>query len=136
MMHKPMIQEFRVALTVQNFDAAVQFYRDVLGLNVRQSWNDTDGRGVILELPRATLEILDQPQAEAIDRIETGRVLEGNVRLAVHVTNLEHAANALEQAGAHRMHTSVHTPWGHHNQRLETPDGRQLTLFQSEGVTL
>ncbi len=136
MTHEPMIHEFRVALTVQNFDAAVRFYRDVLGLNVCQSWNDTDGRGVILELPRATLEILDQPQADAIDRIETGRVLEGNVRLAVHVTNLERATNALEQAGAHRMHASVHTPWGHHNQRLKIPDGRQLTLFQPEGVTM
>lgn len=136
MIEEPMIHELRVALTVQDFNAAVRFYRDVLGLNVRQSWNDTDGRGVILELPRATLEILDQPQADAIDRIETGRVLEGNMRLAVHVTSLEHATNALEQAGAHRVHDSVHTPWGHHNQRLETPDGRQLTLFQPEGVTL
>ncbi len=136
MMHEPMIHEFRVALTVQQFDAAARFYRDALGLNVRQSWNDTDGRGLILDLPRATLEILDQPQADAIDRIETGRVLEGDLRLAVQVSNLERATKALEQAGARRMHASLHTPWGHHNQRLETPDGRQLTLFQPKGVTL
>lgn len=126
------IQEFRIALTVDQFDQAVHFYRDALGLEPRQSWNDAEGRGVILELPRATLEILDRPQANAIDRIETGRVLEGNVRLAVQVDDLETATAALKEAGAKPMHESVHTPWGHHNQRVATPDGRQMTLFQPE----
>jgi lactoylglutathione lyase len=126
------IQEFRIALTVDDFDQAVRFYRDVLGLELRQSWSDADGRGVILELPRATLEVLDRPQADAIDRIETGRVLEGNVRLAVQVDDLETATAALEQAGAKPMHASVRTPWGHHNQRVTTPDDRQMTLFMPE----
>jgi catechol 2,3-dioxygenase-like lactoylglutathione lyase family enzyme len=128
------IRELRIALTVDQFDQAVHFYRDVLGFELRQSWDDTDGRGVILELPRATLEILDRPQADAIDRIETGRVIPGNVRLAVQVNDLETATDALEQAGAMPMHASVQTPWGHHNQRVTTPDGRQMTLFQPEEV--
>jgi lactoylglutathione lyase len=126
------IREFRIALTVDEFDQAVRFYRDTLGLEMRQSWDDTDGRGVILELPRATLEILDRPQADAIDRIETGRVIPGNVRLAVQVNDLEAATSALEEAGAKPMHASVHTPWNHHNQRVTTPDGRQMTLFQPD----
>ncbi len=129
-----MIREFRIALTVDEFDQAVRFYRDALGLELCQSWDDTDGRGVILELPRATLEILDRPQADAVDRIETGRVIPGNVRLAVQVDDLETATTALEQAGAKPMHASVHTPWNHHNQRVMTPDGRQMTLFQPEEV--
>jgi lactoylglutathione lyase len=126
------IQEFRIALTVDDFDQAVRFYRDVLGLELRQSWSDADGRGVILELPRATLEILDRPQADAIDRIETGRVLEGNVRLAVQVDDLETATAAFQEAGATPMHASIRTPWGHHNQRVTTPEGRQMTLFMPE----
>ncbi len=127
-----MIREFRIALTVEEFDQAVRFYRDALGLETRQSWADADGRGVILELPRATLEILDRPQADAIDRIETGRVLEGNVRLAVQVDDLETATETLEKVGATLMNSSVRTPWGHHNQRVTTPDGRQMTLFMPD----
>jgi lactoylglutathione lyase len=126
------IREFRIALTVEEFDQAVRFYRDTLGLEMRQSWDDPDGRGVILELPCATLEILDRPQADAIDRIETGRVIPGNVRLAVQVDDLETATAALEQVGAEPMHASVRTPWGHHNQRITTPDRRQMTLFMPE----
>jgi lactoylglutathione lyase len=125
-----MIRELRIALTVEDFETAVRFYRDALHLEPRHAWNDADGRGVILELPRATLEILDRGQADAIDRIETGAVRRGEVRLAVQVDALETAVNALEEAGATRVHDPVHTPWGDHNQRLETPDGRQLTVFE------
>lgn len=124
------IREFRIALTVEKFEQAVRFYRDALGLEVRQSWDDRDGRGVILELPSATLEILDRPQAEAIDRIETERIVPGEVRLAVQVDDLEAATTALERVGATPMHASVHTPWGDHNRRITTPDGRQMTLFE------
>jgi catechol 2,3-dioxygenase-like lactoylglutathione lyase family enzyme len=126
------IEELRVALTVDDFERAVRFYRDALNLEVRQEWDDADGRGVILELPRATLEILNRPQADAIDRIETDAVRQGDVRIAVRVNALEAAVDALEGAGATRVHVHVRTPWGHHNQRLETPDGRQLTVFSPE----
>jgi lactoylglutathione lyase len=124
------IRELRLALTVDDFDAALRFYRDALELETRHAWHDADGRGAILELPRATLELLSRSQADAIDRIETGAVRHGELRLAVQVDALEDSVPKLEDAGATRVHASVHTPWGDHNQRLETPDGRQLTVFQ------
>lgn len=127
-----MIRELRIALSVDQFDQAVRFYRDALGLEARQAWDDEQGRGLILELPRATLEILDRHQSEAVDHIETGRVIPVDVRLAVQIDDLEAATVALEDAGATPMHESVLTPWGDHNQRVETPDGRQMTLFMPE----
>lgn len=127
-----MIHEFRTTLTVDDFESAIRFYRDALGLTVRQSWDGADGRGVILELPRATLELLDRRHADAVDRIETGRVIGGDVRLVVQVNDLETATKTLEHAGARQVAGSVHTPWKDHNQRMTTPDGRQLTLFQPE----
>lgn len=126
-----MIRELRIALSVDDFETAVRFYRDALQLEPRHAWNDADGRGVILELPRATLEILDRRQADAIDRIETGEVRRGGVRLAVRVDALEPAVGALLDAGATPVHDHVRTPWGDHNRRLETPDGRQLTVFET-----
>jgi len=128
------IREFRVALTVPDFEAALHFYRDALGLETRQQWQDAQGSGVILELPRATLELLDRPQTDAVDRIETGALQPGTLRLAVQVDALEPSLDALERAGALRLYPPVHTPWGHHNARLETPDFRPLTVFEPEGV--
>ena len=66
------VQELRVALTVDDFDAALAFYRDTLGLPLLEAWSD-DGRVVLLDAGRATLELLDATHAEAVDRIEVGR---------------------------------------------------------------
>jgi lactoylglutathione lyase len=123
------IRELRVALTVDDYDRAVSFYRDALGLTEVESWNRPNGRGTILDAGRATLELFDPLQAETLDAIEVGRRVSGTVRLAVHVDDADAAADALVGAGAVREHELVVTPWGDRNARLRAPDGMQLTLF-------
>jgi catechol 2,3-dioxygenase-like lactoylglutathione lyase family enzyme len=52
------VREVRIALTVEDFDQAAQFYRDRLGLAVVEEWQHPEGRGVILYLgPQTTLEL-------------------------------------------------------------------------------
>jgi lactoylglutathione lyase len=119
-------------MTVNDFEAALAFYRDALGLKAVESWANDGGRGVILALPQATLELFDIPQAETVDAIEVGERVSGQFRLAVQVDNLETAVAELQQAGAAVLSHSVITPWADTNQRLKTPDGMQLTLFQRE----
>jgi methylmalonyl-CoA/ethylmalonyl-CoA epimerase len=118
-----------VALTVENFDEAVAFYRDRLGLSELADWSTDDGRVVILEAGRATLEIFDRAQAEAVDRIEAGRRVAGTVRLAFEVADSEATAARLVAAGATAEAPPVTTPWGDRNARVRAPDGMQLTLF-------
>ena len=120
-----------MALTVTDFGEAVAFYRDALGLLQLADWSTADGRVVVLEAGRATLEILDEPQAEMVDRIETGRRVSGPVRLAVEVADSEATAHRLVAAGAEALAPPVTTPWGDRNARVRTPDGMQLTLFTS-----
>ena len=48
MEHAGRVRELRVALTVNDFDAAVAFYRDALGLQEVLSWDSPHGRGLIL----------------------------------------------------------------------------------------
>ena len=67
------VQQLRVALTVSDFDGALAFYRDVLGLEQSADWSTRDGRVVLLEAGRATLELLDEAQAEVVDEIKAGR---------------------------------------------------------------
>ena len=121
--------EFRVVLTVPDFDAAVAFYRDALGLEQLADWSGRDGRVILLDAGRATIELFDERQAESVDRIEAERRISGPVRLAVEVTDLDLVTERLGAAGAEAMAPPVVPPWGGRNARLRTPDGLQLTLF-------
>ena len=119
----------RVVLTVPDFDAALAFYRDALGFEQLADWSGEDGRVILLDAGRATLELFDERQAESVDRIEAGRRLSGQVRLAVEVGDLDGTAGRLVAAGAVAEAPPVVPPWGGRNARLRAPDGMQLTLF-------
>jgi methylmalonyl-CoA/ethylmalonyl-CoA epimerase len=123
------VSEMRVALTVEDFDAAVALYRDALGLEEIADWTSEDGRVVVLSAGRATLELFDQPQAEYVDAIEVGRRVSGPVRLAFEVHDSAEVARRLVAAGAEAHGAPVETPWGDRNVRVRAPDGMQLTLF-------
>ncbi len=124
--------ELRVVLTVPDFDEAVAFYRDALGLEQIADWTSDDGRVILLDAGRATIELFDERQAESVDRIEAGRRLSGPVRLAAEVSDLDATAQRLVAAGGETMAAPVVPPWGGRNARLRTPDGLQLTLFSEQ----
>ena len=124
------VHELRVALTVDDFDRAATLYRGGLGLPVVQEWESPQGRGLVLAVERATVELVDGAQADHIDRVEVGWRVSGPVRLAFEVPDVESAAASLRGRGAHVLGEPALTPWGHLNQRLQSTDGMQLTLFQ------
>lgn len=128
------VTELRVALTVADFDGAVAFYRDALGLEQLADWSGEDGRVVILSAGRAMLELFDQAQAEKVDAIEAGRRVSGVVRLALEVADSAETARRLVAAGAEEVAPPVITPWGDRNARVQAPDGMQLTLFTAVQV--
>jgi len=125
------VRQLRVVLTVPDFEAAVAFYRDALGLDERDAFSDPDGRVVILEAGRATLELTDEPHARFIDRVEGVPADDPpTVRLAFEVDDAAGAAHRLEAAGTVVVAPPVRTPWNSLNARLEGPDGTPLTIFQ------
>ncbi|WP_431472875.1 hypothetical protein [Ornithinimicrobium sp. W1665] len=66
--NKPVLQ-LRVVVEAEDFDAAVRFYRDVLGLPERIAYaQGADDRVSILEAGRATLEIASPGHKKAIDQ--------------------------------------------------------------------
>jgi lactoylglutathione lyase len=120
------VRELRVALTVDGYDEAVQFYRDALGLPVLAEWGND---GLLLDAGRATLEVLSKAHAESVDRIEVGSPVGAAVRLALEVDDSAATAEELTAAGAELIGGPVETPWSHRNVRLRAPEGTQLTLF-------
>jgi len=125
------VAELRVALTVGDFEQALAFYRDALGLEQIADWSGQQGRVIILDAVRATLELLASDQAAYVDGIEAGARVAGHVRLAMGVADSGEMSSRLVAAGADSMAALVETPWGDRNIRLRSPDGLQLTLFSS-----
>jgi methylmalonyl-CoA/ethylmalonyl-CoA epimerase len=123
------VKELRLALTVDDFEAALAFYRDTLGLEMSDMWIGERARGVLLEAGRATLELFDEGQAAMVDEIEVGRRVAGTVRLAFEVDDSRAASVRLVDAGAELLGGPLETPWHDVNVRVVAPDGMQLTLF-------
>jgi predicted enzyme related to lactoylglutathione lyase len=127
------VKELRLVVTAPDYDEAVAFYRDVLGLAERESYSSEDGRVMILEAGRATLEIADPNQADFIDRVEVGRRVAGKFRVALEVDDSAAVTAQLVEGGATVIAEPTRTPWNSLNARLETPGGIQLTLFTELG---
>lgn len=123
------VRELRITLTVDDFDAAVRLYRDALGLPEVADWSSEEGRVLLLDAGRATLELFDAAQAAMVDDLEVGRRVSGPVRLGLQVPDADTAAAELVEAGARPVAPAVLTPWGDRNARVVAPDGMQLTLF-------
>ena len=126
------VLEMRLVVTAADYDKALAFYRDVLGLTQLAAFDDGAGHVTILDAGRATLELSDVPHAEHIDAVEVGRRVAGHIRVAFEVPDAAAATDRLVGAGATLIAPPTPTPWRSVNSRLEAPGGLQLTLFQNE----
>lgn len=131
----PRVAQLRLVLESADLDAAVAFYRDVLGLPERESFDGPGGaRVVILDVPTATLELANPAQVAFIDDVEVGRraahTFPLTVRVAFEVPDAAAAAARLEEAGTELVAAPVETPWRSLNARFEAPDGMPLTVFE------
>lgn len=125
------VTELRLVVTVDDYEAALAFYRDTLGLPQLAAFDDGAGHVTILDAGRATLELSDVAHAEHIDRVEVGRRVAGRIRVAFEVPDAAAATDRLVAGGATLVAPPTPTPWRSLNSRLDAPGGLQLTLFQN-----
>ena len=123
------VRELRVAVTVEDYEAAVRFYRDALGLPVIEEWADTTGSGAILDAGRATLELLSVDQTDLVDEVEVGRTgvsgpsgspSRSRTRPRRRRSSLRPGRSSSRIRSRHRGATGM---------SARAPDGMQLTLF-------
>ncbi|HEY7102281.1 MAG TPA: VOC family protein [Mycobacteriales bacterium] len=129
------VRELRLAVTAADWDAAVAFYRDELGLPQLADFSSDRGRVVLLDAGRATLELVDADQAAYIDEVEVGRRVAGPIRVAFEVDDVDGTTHTLADAGAEVVAEVTRTPWNSRNARLQAPAGLQLTLFEEPTQT-
>ncbi|MGA8978344.1 MAG: VOC family protein [Pedococcus sp.] len=125
------VLQLRLVVHAQDYEEALRFYRDVLGMPEQEAYSGDGGAEVtILDAGRATLELSNTAQVELIDRVEVGRRVAPHLRVALEVTDGALATQAALAGGACLLAEPTETPWRSLNSRLEAPGGVQLTLFE------
>ncbi|RMI14054.1 VOC family protein [Cellulomonas triticagri] len=125
-------RQLRLIIETDDFDQAIRFYRDVLGMPEQAAYATTgDDRVAILHAGTATIELATREHARAVDAVEgmppgTGPAL----RLALEVTSTADAVAAAEAGGAEVLAPPTRTPFRSVNARVAGPDGWQVTFFQ------
>jgi predicted enzyme related to lactoylglutathione lyase len=131
----PRVRQLRLVVEAEDYETALAFYRDVLGLAQLEAYEAEGGAHVaILDAGRATLEIANPAQKRYIDDVEVGRQVARHVRVAFEVDDTSATTQRLVESGdAQLVAPPTETPWRSLNARLEGPAGLQLTVFQELG---
>ena len=125
------MKQLRLVVEAEDFEKAVSFYRDVLGLPEEFNIESEGGAHVVaLQIGRATLELVNPAQRRLIDRLEVGREVSRKIRVAFEVADAAGSTHHLVTAGAELVAPPTETPWRSLNSRLEAPAGLQITLFE------
>ena len=130
-------RELRLVVTAPDYDKALRFYRDALGLGEEAAFvDDNGGRATLLYAGRATIELADDAHAVAVDALEVGRRVAGPVRLAFEVADAATTTERLAAAGGTIVSPPARTPWGSLNARIDGPDGQQITVYSNDAYVV
>ncbi|TFV96424.1 VOC family protein [Leifsonia flava] len=125
------VLQLRVVVEAEDFEQALAFYRDALGMPEQEAYEaDGGARVVILDAGRATLEIANPAQKRMIDDVEVGRQVAPQIRLAFEVADAATVADELAEAGASVVAPPVRTPWRSLNARFDAPAHLHITVFE------
>mgnify|MGYP000044194398 CR=1 FL=1 len=125
------VRQLRLVVEAEDFEAALTFFRDVLGMPEQESYSGDGGAEVrILDAGRATLELSNPAQVRFIDRVETDGGRSDRIRVALEVDDTAAVTDELVAAGGELEASARETPWRSVNSRLRAPAGLQLTIFQ------
>ncbi|NLF03882.1 MAG: VOC family protein [Actinomycetales bacterium] len=125
-------RQLRLIIEAEDFDDAVRFYRDVLGMAEQPAFaTQGDDRVSILHAGIATIEIASPAHARNIDEVEGAPPSDGpTLRIALEVADTERAVTAVRERGARLIAPATRTPFQTINARVQGPAGWQVTFFQ------
>jgi predicted enzyme related to lactoylglutathione lyase len=125
------VRQLRLVVEAEDYDEAVRFFRDVMGMTEQEAYSGDGGAEVmILDAGRATLEIANPAQKAMIDEVEVGRQVSPRMRVAFEVADTAGVTDELVAAGATLVAPPVETPWRSLNSRLDAPASLHITVFQ------
>jgi uncharacterized glyoxalase superfamily protein PhnB len=112
----------------KNYGPMVEFYRDQLGMSVRQSWDHPGNRGTLLSLGGQTSGVV-------IEVIELGdEAIPGakpvNIALSIEVNTVDELHDQLVERGVTIARGLEDAPWGHRSFGIDDPDGFRIWYYQ------
>jgi len=117
--------EFRFVFYTGDFDAAVAFYQNALGLKVCEQWNRApDDRGVIFRAASGMIEILCSAGHSTPPR---------GAWLLIEVEHVDEFYQQLRNMGMPIKEELWNTPWGHRKFTVSDPHGIDLSFFSIVG---
>lgn len=125
-------KQLRLIIEAADFDEAVHFYRDVLGMPEQPAFaTGGDDRVSILHAGLATIEIATREHIRNIDQIEGApHDPSSKLRIALEVDDTDSAVRATQDAGMELISGPVETPFRSVNARIQGPASWQVTFFQ------
>ncbi len=125
-------RQLRLIIETDDFDEAVTFYRDILGMPEQPAFaTEGDDRVSILHAGIATIELATRTHVRNIDEIEGAPSTEGpTLRIALEVEDTEQATHSAVEHGAEMLASPTRTPFRTVNARVQGPAGWQVTFFQ------
>ncbi|MFP5022738.1 VOC family protein [Pseudonocardia phyllosphaerae] len=112
----------RAILRPADPDAALVFYRDVLGLAIAREFPG----GTVFFLGDGRLEVSATPSGAPDGASGSG----GGLRLWLQVRDLAAAHTELADAGVEVLREPRREPWGLHEMWIADPDGTRIVLVQ------
>ncbi len=127
----PSPTQLRLIIEAEDFDGALRFYRDLLGMPEQIAFaTEGEDRVAILHAGVATIELATPTHAERIDEVEGAPRLSGAPRIALEVEDAAFASDLAVKEGAKLIAPPVRTPFQTINARVLAPAGWQVTFFQ------
>jgi len=116
-----------IARHTKNYEAMVAFYRDGLGMNITEQWNEPENRGTLLAFG-------GQAGSTVVEVIELGDeavpgVKPANIVLSIEVTDVDVWHDELVKRGILIARGLEDAPWGHRSFGIDDPDGFRIWYY-------
>ncbi|MDQ2890338.1 MAG: VOC family protein [Gemmatimonadota bacterium] len=120
-----------MGVSAADYDAALAFYGNALGLSIERSWNRGESdRGTLFRAGAALIEILPRSNArQALKAAHDQPMSNSSVWLYLEVDDVDVAHERLQAHGASVLLPPTDEPWGHRRLRRCDPDGMIVGLF-------
>ena len=111
----------------KNYEAMLKFYRDGLGMQITDEWDEPDDRGTLLafggKADSTVIEVIDM-ENNAVPGVKPV-----NVALSIQVDNADALHSKLKERGISIARGLEDAPWGHRSFGIDDPDGFRIWFY-------